>query len=251
MLAIQIHYVQGPQEQSPTILLSVNIVYISFLGRILVVHAASILQRQDVTSFTSMVDSMNIGIQEEIQQPISSCFWILIRVHLSFASHHLVSQVQITLLETCFSGFFSLFFFLFSFSFTCSFSCYVCSYKVATTVCLCTLCNKLLKKKKKKDNEYLFLTVTSFSCLQSCTSHKKLSFFFIKKNETAQGDFEGWILSVFRCSLRNLLSFCCSLANSGYILQFLNGASEIISIAWSQHLYRRSSLNVFLSKIVS
>jgi len=40
MLAIQIHYVQEPQEQSPIMLLLVNIVYVSFLGRNLVVCVA-------------------------------------------------------------------------------------------------------------------------------------------------------------------------------------------------------------------
>ena len=44
-------------------------------------------------------------------------FWILIQVCLPFALHHLVSQIQITLLETCFLGFFFTLLFPFSFSF--------------------------------------------------------------------------------------------------------------------------------------
>ena len=43
MFAIQIYYVQGPQEQSLTMLLSVNIIYVSSLERILVVYVVSIL----------------------------------------------------------------------------------------------------------------------------------------------------------------------------------------------------------------
>jgi len=66
-LAIPTLYMQELQEQSPTMLQSVNIDFISFLEKSLVVLVDFTLLRQDNISFMSVGDLTSIRTQEEIQ----------------------------------------------------------------------------------------------------------------------------------------------------------------------------------------
>jgi len=109
---------------------------------------------QDDTFFMNVKDSTSIGIQEGIPYLIFHFFYNSIQVLLCSLNH-----VYPVLLIVAHYRFYLLFPFSFSFlflfvpfliSFSWCFHLNVHSYKVATTVYLCILCNKLLILKIKK-----------------------------------------------------------------------------------------------------
>ena len=142
ILAFPTCCVLEPLKQLLIMLLLVNIILNSSLGKILHVYAVYIPLKLDNISCINVRDSMNIGILEEILLLTSyySSDLTLVLFHLFKAS----------LIYNIFSiTFFSIFFFcfpFFSFLFlsSCCFSLHTCSYKVATTVCSHASYNKLM-----------------------------------------------------------------------------------------------------------
>jgi len=136
-----------PFEQLLITLPLANIVLNSSLGKIFCVHVVYILLKLDNISCINIRGSMDIGILEEILLLISYYSSNLILV--------LSPLFKASVIHNTFSiTFFSIFFFCFpSFCFlflsSCCFSLHVCSYKVATMVCPCAPCNKLMIFLKK------------------------------------------------------------------------------------------------------
>ena len=129
-LAIQTHYVLALLEPLQIMLLSVNIGLGSFREKNLDVYVITTRLNQDDIFFMSISDSMTTEIQEETLLVISSCFWCWIQMHFHFA--------------TCQDNFLPFSFLPFSLSLSCSFVLLYVVTKVATMVCLCAPCNKLL-----------------------------------------------------------------------------------------------------------
>ena len=146
ILAIPICFVLELQEQQSIMHQQANTELDSSLGKILCVHVANTLSKQDAIFYMTAKGSTTTGIQEGI--PLHTSFfsqnlmvmhspYYLVKFCLRYSNLYSSSYfVQ------CFSLFFSsLSLSLFPFM---QFTSIVSSYKVATTVCLHAPCNKLL-----------------------------------------------------------------------------------------------------------
>jgi len=139
-------------------LLSANISWDSSLGKISCVHVACILWKQEDTYYMNVVSSTNTGILEGTLLLtllyFSNLILVLFISNLSLIISSMVSTTMWFQILFIYFSFFSFSFsvsFFFSFFFTsCCFCLHVCSYEVATMVCLHALCNKLLILKNKK-----------------------------------------------------------------------------------------------------
>ena len=146
-LATPIHFVQELPEQSSIMFQLVNIDSGFFLERTFCVHVGYTLSKPNNISCMSVRGLIITGIQVET-------LLVILQYSLNLTTGYFLSQHN-----QSYSFLFTIFFFLFlfllfslSFSFQCWLSLPICSYKVATTVCPCILCNKLLIFFKKKHN---------------------------------------------------------------------------------------------------
>ena len=80
-------------------------------------------------------------------------------------------------------------------------------------------------------NGYVFLTVASFSNLQSYIDRSVLSFFPTKKNGEACGNVDSRINPFSKFSCKNMSSVSSSFNINGYTLQFFSTKSNLSSIA--------------------
>jgi len=108
------------------------------------------------TTHSSWMSKIQQVLEFKKRYPIS--FFTFSTIQSKCFCVHLISVTNCSSLLILSS--FSFFFFSFLISFSCCFHLNVCSYEVATTVYLCTPCNKLLIQKKIKKWYYIWLLQT-------------------------------------------------------------------------------------------
>ena len=144
-MATPIHFMQELLELLLIMLLLVNIDLSFSIKKTFHIHIDYIQLNPDDISCMSVRSSIIIGIWEETQLLTSHyslnstvrCFH-LCRAPLYCSFSFLFLDRLVIVVSVFFSSF------SFCVSFQCCFCLLVCSYEVTTTVCPCTLCNKLL-----------------------------------------------------------------------------------------------------------